>query len=196
MAAGRIKNILTEDSMETQNSILNKSSFWTNLFKEPTEGADLEKLIASMPPFKNIGKKYRKLILQILHNRVYEAGEYIFYQGDPGIGFYIVREGEVSIVQEDSNGNNRELTRLTRGDFFGELSMLDEEIRSASAVALKDSKLAVLFKPDLDEFIDKYPKIGIEILRGLSKIVVTRLRNLNFDFIALHNKSIQKLEGN
>ncbi len=196
MADGRIKNILTEDSMETQNNILNKSSFWTNLFKEPTEGADLEKLIASMPPFKNIGKKYRKLILQILHNRVYEAGEYIFYQGDPGIGFYIVREGEVAIVQEDSNGSNRELTKLTRGDFFGELSMLDEEIRSASAVALKDSKLAVLFKPDLDEFIDKYPKTGIEILRGLSKIVVTRLKNLNDDFIALHNKSIQKLEGN
>ena len=81
---------------------------------------------------------------------------------------------------------------LTRGDFFGELALLDEEKRSASAIALKDSQVAVIFKPDLDEFVETHSKEGIQILRGISQIVATRLRNLNQDYFTLYNKTLSK----
>jgi CRP-like cAMP-binding protein len=124
-----------------------------------------------------------------VHSRSYLTGEYIFYQGDPGIGLYVIREGDVRIIRSDEEDNEIELATISKGDFFGELAMVDGEKRSASAVAKTDVRAAVIFKPDLDEFIEKYPKKGINILFGISKIIATRLRLLNEDFFSLQSKN-------
>lgn len=164
------------------------SSFWTNLFKTPTEKSDLEQVLLSMPPFKNLSNKNFASLLKLFHNRVYAPNEYIFYQNDPGIGLYVIINGEILITFEAEDNERFDLAHLTRGDFFGELALLDNENRSASAIALKDSQLAVIFKPDLDEFIEAHPVEGIKILRGMTQIISRRLRNLNQDYIELYNK--------
>ena len=128
-------------------------------------------------------------LTRIIHNRNYLAGEYIFYQGDPGIGLYIIREGEVSISREGNENDKISLATFSKGDFFGELALIDGETRSASAIANTDARLAVIFKPDLDEFIDKYPKKGIKILVGIAHIVTVRLRTLNEEYFNLQNES-------
>jgi CRP-like cAMP-binding protein len=115
----------------------------------------------------------------------------VFYQNDPGIGLYIIVKGEILITQE-SDGERFDLARLTRGDFFGELALLDEERRSASAIAMKESQIAVIFRPDLDDFIESNPKEGVKILRGLTHIITTRLRNLNHDYFELYNSTRNK----
>lgn len=171
--------------MEEQKKI-SYSSFWANLFKSPAEKNDLEEVLLSMPPFKNINRKQMKALMQHIHNREYTENEYVFYQGDPGIGLYIILRGEVKVKQGSINDENEEsLAKLGRGDFFGELALLDNSPRSASAIATKPSNIAVIFKPDLDEYIDKYPKQGVDIMRGISQIIVTRLRNLNQDYIKM-----------
>ncbi len=169
-----------------------KSSFWANLYKTPTEISDIEEVLLSMPPFKNLSKSNINLILKLIHNRVYTANEYVFYQGDPGIGLYIVIKGEILITQESEEGERFDLAKLSRGDFFGELALLDEERRSASAIAMKDSQIAVIFRPDLDDFIESNPKEGVKILRGLTHIITTRLRNLNHNYFELYNSTINK----
>lgn len=173
-----------------KNQTNTHSSFWANLFKAPPEKSDLEEVLSSMPPFKHLNSKDYKLLLSIIHNRVYSANEYIFFQGDPGIGLYIIQEGEVIIERTINENIKLELARFTRGDFFGELALLDEDTRSASAIAVKDSRLAVIFKPDLDEFLDKYPKKGLKIMQGISQIIATRLRSLNQDFVKLYVNSL------
>ncbi len=170
------------------NELKIKSSFWTNLFKTPPEKSDLEKVLQSMPPFKDLSHKNFKNLLKLFHNRVYAVNEYIFYQNDPGIGLYIIINGEVLITFESNENERYDLAHLTRGDFFGELALLDNERRSASAISLKESQIAVIFKPDLDDFIESYPPDGIKILRGISQIISRRLRNLNLDYIELYNK--------
>ncbi|MDO8549181.1 MAG: hypothetical protein Q7S39_03380, partial [Ignavibacteria bacterium] len=60
--------------------------------------------------------------------------------------------------------------------------------RSASAIAKTDCKLSVIFKPDLDEYIEAYPRKGIKILQGISQIIAFRLRKINEDHFALQNK--------
>lgn len=182
--------------MQNPTEIIKKSNFWANLFKPPSEKSDLENVLLSMPPFKHLNSKYLQLLLKLFHDRFYSAEEYVFYQGDPGIGLYIIREGEILITQTYDGGNKYELAKFGRSDFFGELALLDHETRSASSMAIKDSHLAVIFKPDLDEFIEKYPKVGIKILRGISEIVATRLRNVNRDFLTLYYKSIEISEDN
>ncbi|MBS3945905.1 MAG: cyclic nucleotide-binding domain-containing protein [Melioribacter sp.] len=165
-----------------------KSSFWSNLFKTPTKKDQLEDIMLSMAPFKNLDQKYFKILFKLIHNRVYSPNEYIFMQNDPGIGLYLILKGEVLITYETEDGERFDLANLSNGDFFGELALLDEDKRSASAIAMKESQLAVIFKPDLDEFIDAHPKEGIKILRGISQILATRLRNINMDYITLYNK--------
>lgn len=174
--------------MDNSSNRITKSSFWANFFKPPTENSELEEVILSMPPFKNLKAKSVKLLMKVIHNRVYAANEYVFFQNDPGIGLYIIIRGEILITQ-DEDSERFDLALLGSGDFFGELALLDEEKRSASAIALKESQLAVIFKPDLDEFTEAHQKEGIQILRGISQIVATRLRNLNQDYFALYNKT-------
>lgn len=163
------------------------STFWSNLFKAPAERTDIEEVLLSMPPFEGFNSTHLKNFMKIVHNRVYTSGEYIFFQGDPGIALYVIREGEVKIVKQSENGKETELARFSRGDFFGELALLDNDVRSASALAVKDSKLAVIFKPDLESFIDKFPKKGNRILKGLAQIIATRLRLLDDEFLSLYN---------
>ncbi len=175
--------------MKTENPMEGRSTFWSNLFKTPAEKTDLENLLSAIPPFEKFSPGYIKSVLQIVHNRVYTANEYIFYQGDPGIALYIIREGKVKIIKSDAQGNDTLLARFSRGDFFGEIALIDNDVRSASAVAETDCKLVVIFKPDLDRFMEKNPQKGIQILRGITKIIATRLRILDDEYISLYNKA-------
>lgn len=176
--------------MENPTEIIKNSSFWTNLFKTSSGKTDLQNVFQSMPTFEKLSKSQIKNLIDLTHNRFYEAGEHIFHQGDPGIGLYVIREGEVSITQSTPDNNNYDLVKFNRGDFFGEMALLDNERRSASAIAKRDSTLAVLFKPDLDEFINRYPKVGVEIMKGMAQIIATRLRNVNEEYLALYTKVV------
>ena len=100
----------------------------------------------------------------------------MFHQGDPGLGMYIIQEGAVSIVIAENDGEQKELAGLSEGDFFGELGLLDESARSASAVCKTDCLLIGFFRPDLLELIERKPALGIKIVMKLAEIVGERLR--------------------
>jgi len=179
--------------MEDKSEEVIHSSFWSNLFNAPTEKSDVQKSLQSIPIFKELGKKDLTMITELIHYRNYLAGEYIFYQDDPGLGLYLIREGEVTIAKINSTGTNLPLANLSKDDFFGELALIDGEKRSATAIAKTDTKIAVIFKPDLDEFVEKYPTKGIKILKGILQIVTYRLRKLNDEF--LKNNNLQNNGG-
>lgn len=166
-------------------------TFWMNIFRTQHEKKDLESIISNMAIFINLTRKSRRMLLNIVHHRAFNNGEFIFYQGDPGIGFYIIREGTVRIIQTDEYGEEKVMTEFGRGDFFGDLALFEDEIRSASAIAVSDVKLGVIFKPDLDEFINRYPDKGVIIQRGISQIIVSRLRQLNTDYNELYKQFVK-----
>ena len=165
------------------------SSFWVNLFNSPTEETDLRNSLKSIPLFNDLTKHDLTSLLGIIHNRTYVPGEVIFNQGDPGIGLYIVREGEVEIVRKNDSDVKKTLASFSKGNFFGELALVDGERRTASAIAKTACRISVIFKPDLDEYIEKYPRNGIKILTGISNIIALRLRQLNEDYFNLQFNS-------
>ncbi|MBN2570667.1 MAG: Crp/Fnr family transcriptional regulator [Ignavibacteriales bacterium] len=172
-----------------QKTIINqRSSFWANLFKRPTEMSELKNLLKSIPAFENLNSKYLNMLIKITHNRNYEENEFVFYQGDPGMCLYIVRSGKVVISYLNDNNTEINLANYETGDFFGELALIDGETRAASAYATEKTNLTILFKPDLDEFIKKFPTKGIEIQQGIMKIITTRLRNLYNEYFELSKK--------
>ena len=96
------------------------------------------------------------------------AGEFIFQENDLGTEMYIVHEGEVEIL--DSIG--REMKRLAvmeKGDFFGEMSLLDDLPRNASARALTDARLLRINGSMFVQMLRKEPEIAIRIMRKFSR---------------------------
>ena len=164
------------------------SSFWANVFSSSTESDELVQSLKAIALFKALTEKDLRHMMEVIHNRNYISGEYIFYQGDPGIGLYILMEGEVTISRESDEGDKITLAVIRKGDFFGELALIDNDKRSASAIASTDVKLSVIFKSDLDEYIEKYPKKGIKILQGIAEITALRLRILNEDYFYLRKE--------
>jgi CRP-like cAMP-binding protein len=165
------------------------SSFWSNVFYPAPNKADLKKYLNTLPLFSQLNKRELSHLISIIHNRNYLLGEYIFHQGEPGIGLYIILDGRVIIQRVLANQEIITLASLVENEFFGELALVDGEKRSASAIAETDCKLAVIFKPDLDEFIEKHPKPGVKILQAISTVLTERLRNLNEDYISELTKS-------
>ena len=99
--------------------------------------------------------------------RRFSAGDVIFHEGDLGTEMYIVQEGKVEILRLGSEGPQR-LALLERGDFFGEMSILDELPRTATATAASDARLVEINGATFDEMLRANPEIAIRIMRKLS----------------------------
>lgn len=131
-----------------------------------------EDVLRNIPLFDDLSRRDIAVLQRLLHRREYVAGESVFTQGEPGLGMYIIAKGVVSIQNEPSG---RELVQLNDGDFFGEIALLNEVIRSATARAKSDCLLLCLFQPDLLGLLDRNPRLGVKILLSLSRLVGIRL---------------------
>jgi len=157
-----------------------KDTFWSNIFKgKRKRDEEVEVILKEVPAFSHLEPKEITLLASIVHKREYKKGEYIFYQGDPGLGMYIIQEGEVLIQYTDPDGNKKDLAILKDGDFFGEIALIDESPRSASAICKTDCQIIGFFRPDLFEIIERHPKLGIKIVLKLAQIIAERLRRTN-----------------
>ena len=104
----------------------------------------------------------------------FEAGARIFSEGDLGTEMYIVAEGEVHICKR-LGAETHVLSRLEKGDFFGEMAVLENAARTADAVANSDVKLILINGSQFDEMIRKNPEIAVRIMRKYAR----RLREAN-----------------
>jgi CRP-like cAMP-binding protein len=96
-----------------------------------------------------------------------KAGDDIFQEGDEGMEMYIIQEGEIEIVKEFGDQSQR-LALLEVGDFFGEMSLLEETPRAATARAVTDYVLVRIDYSTFDQMVQENPEIAIRMLRKLS----------------------------
>jgi CRP/FNR family transcriptional regulator, cyclic AMP receptor protein len=163
---------MTATQSGTENAV------WKNIFSQKViQAGTTEEILSKVPAFSNLSPRELKEVAAIVHKREYRTGEPVFYQGDPGLGMYIVQDGDVSITILGKDGNEQELAVLGDGDFFGELALLDESPRSANAVCKSNCTLIGFFRPDLFELIEKKNTLGIKIVLKLAEIVAQRLRH-------------------
>ena len=113
----------------------------------------------------------------LLHEREYLAGEVIFDEAEVGQAIYILIEGEVTICRQ-GRPDDGYLARLGPGEFFGELALLDDSIRSAQAQAATGCVVAVLFRDDFTGLMDSHLRIAHKIGRQLLRHLGLRLRDV------------------
>ena len=109
------------------------------------------------------------------HVRRFAAGEVVFRAGDAGDGFYIVESGRVQISAVVGNGQSRVLATIGRGDYFGEMALLDDAPRSATAAAETVTDAYFLGRGDLLSLLEKRPQFALNLIREFS----LRMRALN-----------------
>jgi CRP/FNR family cyclic AMP-dependent transcriptional regulator len=97
------------------------------------------------------------------------AGQMIFAEGDPGGIMYIVHSGKVEAFIKDSNGEHVRLSEFEKGEMFGELSLLDNESRSANAKALEDTLLLVVDRHDLEVLFKSHVHAAFDVMAMLGK---------------------------
>ncbi|NUN70587.1 MAG: cyclic nucleotide-binding domain-containing protein [Bacteroidetes bacterium] len=164
---------------------MGKDFAFRDVFKAKIKPASVEEMLSRIPVFEKLEPKELRQVASIVHHRTYVKDEFVFYQGDPGLGMYVVEKGRVGIVVVGEDGTQKEITEMTNGDFFGEIALLDESPRSASVVVKEDSALIGFFRPDLFEIIEKTPKTGLKIVVKLAEMIGERLRNMNNEFSRL-----------
>jgi CRP-like cAMP-binding protein len=110
----------------------------------------------------------RKQLAALLHRRSLQKGEILFHKGDQGSAFFIIIKGLIKIGVSNKIGDEVTLAHLRNGDFFGEMALLDEQPRSASATALEESLLYVLDRNDFFPFLVQNENAVRSILCALS----------------------------
>ncbi len=156
---------------------------WKNYFKRTTEEKEISTNLKENILFTDLSSKQLKFVTNIVHLRKYRTSEVVFHQGEVGVGMYIIANGHVNItVEEIISDKNKSphgiiITKLVSGDFFGELSLVEENgRRSATAIAGEDTSLIGFFKPDLLEILERRPGIGVKIALRLGEVIGRRLK--------------------
>lgn len=156
-----------------------KNPLWSNLFKN-WNSQENEKVTAlrQVPVFNGLTDKELDEIEKLTHERKYQSGEHVFKNSAPAEGMFIIISGKIEIYlgNEDSK---QILAQLADHDFFGEIALLDEEPRSAGAVATEPSTLIGFFRPDLLSLMDRNPALSSKILSNLGAVLSERLRKTN-----------------
>jgi len=107
----------------------------------------------------------------------YPGGSTLFREGEPGGFIAFILSGLLEVKkQTEFEGRQIVLGTLKKGSFIGETSLINaKEPRAATVVVVEDSQLVILKSDALESLMEKYPYIGIKILKGLIRIITIRL---------------------
>ena len=133
--------------------------------------------LKSIKLFDGIRKRQLIHVLESLQERTYLKGETLFAQGDIGRALFIVFSGRIALSRTDPATQKGEvIAQVHPGEFFGEMALLEEMPRTATAHATEDTKVFMLFKIKLESLLFARPIIGVVIATQLAKILSARLR--------------------
>ena len=143
--------------------------------------------------FQALKEEELEHVLSHTQTRNFPAGTVIIQEGETGDNMFIMISGEVEITKEltlvldEDTPKERVMIRLKAEDgvYFGEMSLLENEARSATVTALSDCVLLELHQKDFLEMIHRRPAIGVKLLLHLSQVLSAHLRKTNQDVVKL-----------
>jgi len=132
----------------------------------PDATAYLEYL-RKVPIFKGLPAREIEFISRSVKERIYEPGAVIVKQGEPGIGFFMIVDGRVD-VSHDSH----KIREMGPGEFFGEMALMEERVRTATITAKERTRCLQLVRWDFRALLKENPELAVRML----EVVVQRMR--------------------
>jgi CRP/FNR family cyclic AMP-dependent transcriptional regulator len=131
--------------------------------------------LAGSPLFTGLPRRLLARLATRFFEKMYRPGEVVFEEGDPGRALFVVVEGAVEITRATPQGPYI-LNTLGPGDAFGELALIDDFPRSATARIVTPGRLLILYKSDFDALIEGNARIAVVVMRNLSRLLAIYAR--------------------
>jgi CRP/FNR family transcriptional regulator len=122
------------------------------------------KFLGQTQMFKGLDTEQLQALAEIAQPQTYQKGELIFSQGEPGIGFFIVKTGRVKVFQVSPEGKEQIFKFFGLGEHFAEVPAFDGGCFPVSAAAIQDSQLLLFKRTDFLDLLQTQPKIAINML--------------------------------
>ena len=123
-----------------------------------------------------------KILLPLFKKSEIKAGKTVFIENMPGESLFLIESGEVEISKMLSEGDEQLLVTISPGEVFGELAIMDEAPRSATARVCEDSLLWRIEKSDYDHLCRDHPSTALHFARNLIRLFCKRIRDNNQDY--------------
>ena len=143
--------------------------------------SDLE----AVPLFLKLSDAERKIITSVTSKQEYLKDDIIINENSPGGTLFVVKEGEVKITRLARVNNVQNLATVKSGEFFGGISLIDNEKYSASAVCVTDCMIFQISNTDFNELANKHPLLGIKILNYICIENCLQLRTINTKILGM-----------
>ena len=124
--------------------------------------------LRAAPLFASLDREAASDLCDLLTVRDCEKGTVLFCSGDAGDAMYFVETGRVRISVKDADGSDVTLAEFRKGDFFGEMAVLDGQSRSADAHVVENTRLAILSRQDFHQFVRSKPEVALEMLSAIT----------------------------
>jgi len=152
---------------------------WPRLIKRIFSDPDFSRkraFLKSLELFQDLGFAELGHLAQSMHDRTYQEGEVLFLEGDIGRALFILESGKVELTKAGPDGAPRKLYTIAPGDFFGEMALLEQLPRTATATAAEKSRVFLLYRSKLEAILHYQPRIGVHIMTHLAQLLSARLR--------------------
>jgi len=130
---------------------------------------DTADFLATVPLLSQIAPEELRRFAEVTREKQYPKGSVILFEDDPGDSLFVVRAGRVKVVLVAEDGREVILGVLGVGEHFGELSLIDDQPRSAHVIAMEDSTLLVLRRDDFRRRVEATPIVAWALLSELSR---------------------------
>lgn len=145
--------------------------------QEDNLSGEIINFFMNQPIFDRINAEELKVVAKHMRMVRLAPHEVLFNESDRGNYVCFIVEGELDVIKKaEATGNDVLLTTLTAGQSIGEMSIVDDAPRSATIKARTVTSLYILSKSAFDLILDRHAKIGIKILKGISKLLSVNLR--------------------
>ena len=151
-----------------------EAQLWRNPFSRESVEQRVLRAWSESPLLHGVRAGVARKLVALTHMRHYRAGEYLFREGEAGVAGALIISGEVVIQSRE-----RDLVTLGEGDFFGEVALLEDAPRTASAVAGTEVQVSFLVRYQLEEFVRHRPRAGLDIMNNLARLLAGRLHRIN-----------------
>ncbi len=128
-------------------------------------------LLKKVPLFEFLGPPELAAVASRMGLRTYEPGRVIFRKDETGNTLQIIAAGSVKIFMPSEGGEEAPLAMLKPGDYFGELALMDGDVRSASAMSLGRTAILTLEREEFLKFITTHPQGAAGVFRSLAKLI-------------------------
>jgi CRP-like cAMP-binding protein len=122
--------------------------------------------LAAVPLFADLSQRDLRQLAESMHEKSYDAGQEVVTEGEGGVGFFVILEGGARI---SVGGKERGVLRA--GDYFGEIALLDGDLRSASITAEEGLRCAGMTAWHFRPFVRDHPDVGWALLKALARRV-------------------------